>query len=465
MATRIRAAGRFANQVASDSDSDLGGMESYPRKRQGSVARSMGSNRITKLAPKVAGSIDRKAPRRLSPGRRPLTDKSNLNTTRPSHKSRDEKPARPIHDEDFDDDSMLLSHQSKQGRKKQRLEDSRPVKHSVATTKRYASSSPRHAARHYPVEAAAELEEDDDMEMVDVVGQNEEEEEIAMHTSRQAAAPTLPPVRPTSRSQSTQGDNASLERRLREMTRKYENLEGRYTELREVGVQSAERNYEKLRRQADENAATANKLIAKLKEELAAQRQVSGDADSLRLQLQDSQSNAQDLASRVKELTSSLADADRQNKALNAKLAASRAAPGTGVPGSAIKGSAAKAWTGQSEMVHAAHAKEDLYADLTGLIIQGMKQDGTEDIFDCIQTGRNGTLHFKLGIAGSSSTVRYEDSSVKYNPQLQSDRDADLIARLPNYLREEIEFRRPQVANFYSKVVKALRDRPVEADD
>lgn len=256
MATRIRAAGRFANQVASDSDSDLGGMESYPRKRQGSVARSMGSNRITKLAPKVAGSIDRKAPRRLSPGRRPLTDKSNLNTTRPSHKSRDEKPARPIHDEDFDDDSMLLSHQSKQGRKKQRLEDSRPVKHSVATTKRYASSSPRHAARHYPVEAAAELEEDDDMEMVDVVGQNEEEEEIAMHTSRQAAAPTLPPVRPTSRSQSTQGDNASLERRLREMTRKYENLEGRYTELREVGVQSAERNYEKLRRQADENAAS-----------------------------------------------------------------------------------------------------------------------------------------------------------------------------------------------------------------
>ncbi len=118
---------------------------------------------------------------------------------------------------------------------------------------------------------------------------------------------------------------------------------------------------------------------------------MSGDADSLRLQLQDSQSNAQDLASRVKELTSSLADADRQNKALNAKLAASRAAPGTGVPGSAIKGSAAKAWTGQSEMVHAAHAKEDLYADLTGLIIQGMKQDGTEDIFDCIQTGRNGS--------------------------------------------------------------------------
>ncbi|OAR02709.1 hypothetical protein LLEC1_05095 [Akanthomyces lecanii] len=465
MTTRIRAAGRFANRVGSDSDSDLGGMESYPRKRQSSVARSMGSNRITKLAPKVAGSIDRKAPRRLSPGRRALTDKSNLNAIRPSHKSRDGKPVRPIHDEDFDDDSMLLSQQSKEGRKKQRLEESRPVKQSVATTKRYASSSPRHAARRYPVEAATELGEDGDMDMVDVVGQKEEEEEMVAHISRQAVAPILSPARPTRRSQSSQGEDALLERRLREMTRKYENLEGRYTELREVGVQSAERNYEKLRKQANENATTANKLIAKLKEELAAQQQVSGDADSLRLQLQDSQSNAQDLASKVEELTSSLAEADRQNKALNAKLAASRAAPGTGVPGSAIKGNSAKAWTGQSEMVHAAHAKEDLYADLTGLIIQGMKQDGTEDIFDCIQTGRNGTLHFKLGIAGSNSTVRYEESTVKYNPQLQSDRDADLIDRLPNYLREDIEFRRPQVANFYSKVVKALRERPVEADE
>lgn len=231
-------------------------MESYPRKRQSSIARSMGSNRITKLATKVAGSIDRNAPRRLSPGRRPLTDKSNLNATRPSHKSRDEKPLRPVHDEDFDDGSMLLSHQSKEGRKKQRLEDSRPLKQSVATTKRYTSSSPRRAARQFPVEAAAELEEDDDMDMVDVVGQKEEEEEMAIPRSRRAAAPILPPARPTSRSQSLQGDDVSLDRRLREMTRRYENLEGRYTELREVGVQSAERNYEKLRKQADENATS-----------------------------------------------------------------------------------------------------------------------------------------------------------------------------------------------------------------
>ncbi|PQK09698.1 hypothetical protein BB8028_0002g00220 [Beauveria bassiana] len=467
MATRVRTAGRFANLVGSDSDSDLGGMESYPRKRQSSIANTMASNRITKPVTKLAGSIDRKAPRRQSPRRPALTDKSNLNATRPLQKSRDEKAARPIRDEVINDDSMLNLRRSNESGKKQRLEDSRPVKQSLATTKRHASS-PRHQVFRYAAESVAELEEDDDdLDMVDVVEQKEEEDEkeeedLMVPISQQATAPIESHARQGSRSQSTQEDNDVLERRLRDMTKKYENLEGRYTELREVGVKSAERNYEKLRKQADENAATANELITTLKEELAAQRQALSDADSLRVQLQDSQSNAQDLSDRIKELTSSLAEADRQVKALNVKLAASRGAPGSAVPGSAIKGSAARAWTGQSELVHAAHAKEDLYADLTGLIIQGVKQHGSEDVFDCIQTGRNGTLHFKLAIAGSSSTLRYEDSLVKYNPQLQSDRDADLIARLPNYLREEIEFQRPQVANFYSKVVKALRERQSE---
>ncbi|KAJ3489625.1 hypothetical protein NLG97_g5958 [Lecanicillium saksenae] len=464
MATRVRTAGRFANRVGSDSDSDLGGMESYPRKRQASVSRSMASNRITKPSTKVAGSIDRKAPRRLSPGRPALTDKSNLNATRPSHNIRDEKPSRPTYHAVLDDeDSMLDLQQPKEGRKKQRLEDSRPVKSSFATTtKRYAPSSPRHAPRP-AARSLPEPQYSDDMDMVDVAAEQEEdEEEPERPISRHASLPVASQTRPTIKSQHANQETASLERRLREMTRKYENLEGRYTELREVGVKGAERNYEKLRKQADENAATANKIISKLKEELAAQRQVSGDAESLRLQLQDSQCNTQDLSERVKQLTSSLAEAERQNKALNVRLAASRATPGNAIPSSAVKGNAAKAWTGQSEMVHAAHAKEDLYADLTGLIIQGMKQEETEDVFDCIQTGRNGTLHFKLGLGRISSSIRYEKAMVRYSPQLQADRDADLIARLPEYLIEEIDFARPQMANFYPKVVKALRDRQVD---
>lgn len=37
--------------------------------------------------------------------------------------------------------------------------------------------------------------------------------------------------------------------------------------------------------------------------------------------------------------------------------------------------------------------KEDLYSDLTGLIVRGVKRDQQtgEDVYDCIQTGKNGS--------------------------------------------------------------------------
>jgi hypothetical protein len=35
--------------------------------------------------------------------------------------------------------------------------------------------------------------------------------------------------------------------------------------------------------------------------------------------------------------------------------------------------------------------KENLYADLTGLLIRAVKRKDGEDEYDCIQTGRNGS--------------------------------------------------------------------------
>jgi hypothetical protein len=35
--------------------------------------------------------------------------------------------------------------------------------------------------------------------------------------------------------------------------------------------------------------------------------------------------------------------------------------------------------------------KEELYTDLTGLIVRGVKREEDEDVYDCIQTGRNGS--------------------------------------------------------------------------
>ena len=61
------------------------------------------------------------------------------------------------------------------------------------------------------------------------------------------------------------------------------------------------------------------------------------------------------------------------------------------VPGSALKNKAASAAAGNADAVKVAQLKEDLYGDLTGLIVRGLQRDGDEDIFDCIQTGRNGS--------------------------------------------------------------------------
>ena len=49
---------------------------------------------------------------------------------------------------------------------------------------------------------------------------------------------------------------------------------------------------------------------------------------------------------------------------------------------------------GSAEAAHAAQVaqlKEELYADLTGLILRGVERTEDEDVYDCIQTGRNGS--------------------------------------------------------------------------
>lgn len=93
----------------------------------------------------------------------------------------------------------------------------------------------------------------------------------------------------------------------------------------------------------------------------------------------------------MSELTTSLTDARSEIKTLNTKLSAARNAEvNAKVHGSALKPNGG--FRGAPvEVVQTAQAKEDLYGDLTGLIVRGMKHDGKEDVFDCIQAGRNGS--------------------------------------------------------------------------
>lgn len=101
----------------------------------------------------------------------------------------------------------------------------------------------------------------------------------------------------------------------------------------------------------------------------------------------------------ISKLTSDLSEVQIENKTLKATLAAKRSAASnielasSKVPGSAVKGGATRI-LGTQEIAEAAEKavlKEDLYSDLTGLLIRDIKREAAGDIYDCIQTGRNGS--------------------------------------------------------------------------
>lgn len=108
-----------------------------------------------------------------------------------------------------------------------------------------------------------------------------------------------------------------------------------------------------------------------------------------------------DLEARVDELTSELSSAQNEIKMLQTKLTAARNTVAnvesitSKAPGSAVKNTPANRsmMAANAEAVQAAQIaqlKEDLYSDLTGLIIRDVKKRETDDMYDCIQTGANG---------------------------------------------------------------------------
>lgn len=72
-------------------------------------------------------------------------------------------------------------------------------------------------------------------------------------------------------------------------------------------------------------------------------------------------------------------------------------------PGSAVKNNGvnraalAAASAEAAQAVQIGQLKEDLYSDLTGLIIRDVKKRESDHLYDCIQTGVNGSKLFVTG--------------------------------------------------------------------
>ncbi|KAG2416623.1 hypothetical protein HFD88_007838 [Aspergillus terreus] len=259
-----------------------------------------------------------------------------------------------------------------------------------------------------------------------------------------------------------------LRRRIGELTKKCDTLENRYRNLKEIGVVEANANAEKLRKQCEAMTNASNNLIASLKSELEAQKALGQQSRSLQKHLKERDAEVARLQTQVEEATSQLSSAQSEVKALQTKLAAARNTAASlenaalKVPGSAVKGGNNRANAAVSaEAAYAAQfaqLKEDLYSDLTGLIIRDVKRNRDDNIYDCIQTGVNGTLHFKLAVPNVSS-ANFESAEFQYIPLLDENRDRELVDILPEYLTVDITFVRQQASKFYTRVIDALTKR------
>lgn len=99
--------------------------------------------------------------------------------------------------------------------------------------------------------------------------------------------------------------------------------------------------------------------------------------------------------------------------------------------------------------------KEEIYQDLTGLVISRVERGAEESVLTCIQTGRNGTLHYRL------LWPRDRDEQIVYTPLLDDGdaTDCDLRDILPDYLAEQIMFKQDQAALFAYRLWTAIQKK------
>jgi Chromosome segregation protein Csm1/Pcs1 len=275
---------------------------------------------------------------------------------------------------------------------------SRPAKHAPKVTSKTTATSkqtkpaPKKAARA-PQQDADVLESDteDAMQLV------EQPKPPNASSSRMRQEPSFR-RRAGSASDTERGD-PNLRRKLGDVTRRFENVDLKYRNLKEVGVNEANMNMEKLRKQCEATTQASNELIASLKKELAMQAPLAQDARKLKKQIQGQEAEAVQLRSNNTELSAALIAAQNEIKSLQAKLAAARSSsvaaegPNSRTPGRDIKptGSSRTNAAIASEAAQHAQMKEELYSDLTGLIVRSVKRGEDGDTYDCIQTGRNGS--------------------------------------------------------------------------
>ncbi|KAL6710887.1 hypothetical protein ACN47E_006762 [Coniothyrium glycines] len=257
----------------------------------------------------------------------------------------------------------------------------------------------------------------------------------------------------------------ALRRKVGDLTRKLDALTIRYDALKAAASVGKESNFEQLRKCTEQTAKDQDSVIKALTRQISDFQSRASDLTTMKRELAQLTKENSRLSSDNKKLLDSLGSSQNENKTLSSKLAAARSSVQPDVktaPGSAVKpraGGVVLPGTAEAaKEAHLAKQKVDFYSDLTNLVVLGVKKNEDEDeVFDCLQTGRNGTLHFHLTVVSSSEA--YSDTEFVYQPLLNEQRDRELLDLLPDYLTEEICFPRNQAAKFYGRVVESMSQK------
>lgn len=150
----------------------------------------------------------------------------------------------------------------------------------------------------------------------------------------------------------------------------------------------------------DNRGLDMERLVDSMQSDLNAQTALSSETRILKKKLAAKEAEVTKLQTKIQELNRSLQEQQNEAKVLSAKLSVAQSQRAVTVPGSAVKPGirgvqgAAKSngIVGGPDDAWVAKMKEDLFADLTGLLIMSVKKEAQGPVFECLQTGGNGSM-------------------------------------------------------------------------
>jgi hypothetical protein len=199
----------------------------------------------------------------------------------------------------------------------------------------------------------------------------------------------------------------------------YKELEQQFNRLKNLRETEVEKTFREYREAAEKRDQAHGKMLQELRDRM--------DQEVQRAAANNDSGNSEELNEEIESLQSDLEEANNEIRRLQAKLAQTSN-------------------TGDSEQ------SLSLCSDLSGLTIQ--KVEPTEEglVYDCLQNGRYGVLHYTLTDPQDENT-----DEITYTPQ--ADNTEDILSQLPDYFLEPLSFSREAASQFYWKIAQSLNKK------